>query len=116
MDLTLNCALDTGNTPRDAQILALLVMLFNHQGKGRLVQVATGEGKSTICAMLAVILALKGEFVDVVSSSPVLATRDANERRKFFEMFALTVDHNSNDRRVVDDNSGENCIIRFMKV
>ncbi|KAI1731243.1 secA DEAD-like domain-containing protein [Ditylenchus destructor] len=87
--------LATGNVPRAAQILTLLVLLNRQKGKGRLVQVSTGEGKSTICAMLAVILALKGETVDIISSSPLLASRDADERRDFFSMFVLTVSHNT---------------------
>lgn len=55
----------------------------------------TGEGKSTICAMLAVLLALRGEVVDIVTSSSLLAQRDAKERAPFYAMFGLSVAHNT---------------------
>ena len=44
--------------------------------KGRIGQIRTGEGKSTIVVMLAAYLALQGDFVDVITSSPYLALRD----------------------------------------
>jgi preprotein translocase subunit SecA len=48
--------------------------------KGIIAQIATGEGKSTIVAILAAIKALQGEKVDVITSSEVLASRDAEEK------------------------------------
>jgi preprotein translocase subunit SecA len=64
----------------DAQILSCLVALSASKDQGRLLQVATGEGKSTIVSVLAIIHALKGKKVDIVTSSPVLAERDAKEK------------------------------------
>uniref|UniRef100_A0A915EA58 Chloroplast protein-transporting ATPase n=1 Tax=Ditylenchus dipsaci TaxID=166011 RepID=A0A915EA58_9BILA len=74
-----------GHVPRATQIIALLALLNKQTNQGRLLQVATGEGKSTICAMLATILALKKESVDIITTSPILAERDATARIPFFK-------------------------------
>jgi len=49
-------------TVRDTQLLSLLMM---YQNKGRLAQVNTGEGKTDIVAMFAVLHALDGKKVDI---------------------------------------------------
>ena len=41
--------------------------------------------------MLSAILAIRGAHVDVISSSSMLARRDAEEWEPFFKMFHLTV-------------------------
>lgn len=61
-----------------------------------LLQVRTGEGKSCIVAMFAAYRALKGEKVDIISSSPVLAERDAEEWKSFYEALGLRVGCNTN--------------------
>ncbi|XP_030648978.1 uncharacterized protein LOC115828972 [Chanos chanos] len=58
--------------------------------KGCLLEIGTGEGKSCILAMFAVIHAIRGTKVDIVTSSPVLARRDEEEWRKLFDMFGVT--------------------------
>lgn len=85
--------LATEHRPRLTQLFSLLLLL-DAKGNGRLAQIATGEGKSTIVAMLAAIKALQGQTVDVVSSSPLLAFRDAEASRGFFELFGLSVASN----------------------
>ena len=61
--------------------------------------VGTSEGKSTIISVLAVIHALKRKKVDIITSSPVLAERDAKEKAKFYSMFELECSDN-NDKSI----------------
>jgi preprotein translocase subunit SecA len=93
-------------TPRDIQMLSVLLLLNNKQDHGRLAQIKTGEGKTTIVAMLAVIKALEGiedpnesrtriHQVDIITSSSELAKPQSEEQKKYFALFDLTVSHNS---------------------
>ncbi|CAF1276298.1 unnamed protein product, partial [Rotaria sordida] len=91
--------LDTDFHLNDAQILSCLIALNLNNNQGRLLQVATGEGKSTIISVLAIFYALTGKTVDIITSSPVLAERDAKEKAKFYNMFGLGCSHN-NDKLV----------------
>lgn len=78
--------------PHDTQLLAVLGILKNPGTlKGRIAQVKTGEGKSTIIALLAAFEALQGRFVDVISSNPYLAARDREKYQTFFESFDIAV-------------------------
>ena len=85
----------TGYELTDTQILCSLISLNSYSGSelcGRkLLQVATGEGKSTIVCILAILNALttKGGQVNVITSSSVLADRDAKDKAKLFKMFNL---------------------------
>ena len=81
----------------DAQLLTCLVLLNAENDKGRLLQVGTGEGKTTIISILAIFHALKGKKVDIITSSPVLAERDSKEKAKLYSMFDLQCSDN-NDR------------------
>ena len=58
--------------------------------KGRLAQMATGEGKSLVVCMLALANALQGLFVDVITSTQSLAKRDAEEFKEVFDFFGVT--------------------------
>ncbi|CAF1442881.1 unnamed protein product [Adineta steineri] len=91
--------LHTGFHLTDTQILSCLLALNPNTNQGRLLQVGTGEGKSTIISVLAVFYALYGQTVDIITSSPVLAERDAKEKAKFYNMFGLSCSHN-NDKAV----------------
>jgi hypothetical protein len=79
--------------PRDIQLLSVLMMLNTNGSVGRLAQVNTGEGKTTIVAMLAAMHGLSGEKVDVITSSPELARPQSEEKESFFDIFGLTVSH-----------------------
>ena len=54
--------------------------------KGVFCKINTGEGKSTIIQFLAAYKVLCGNKVDIVSSSPVLAERDAKDKKKNYFM------------------------------
>ena len=62
----------------DSQILSCFVALNANLTKGR------KWLKSTIVSVLAIIIALKGMKVDIITSSPVLAERDAKEKAKLY--------------------------------
>ncbi|CAK92772.1 unnamed protein product, partial (macronuclear) [Paramecium tetraurelia] len=81
--------------PRPVQLLSV-IELYNHDDKqGRLSEIYTGEGKTLIVAMLAILLCKKRKLnVDIVTSSPVLAIRDAKELASFYESFSISVAHN----------------------
>ncbi|KAG1928587.1 preprotein translocase subunit SecA [Pimephales promelas] len=81
-----------GYFPRCTQLASLLLLLLAQltEDKGCLLEIGTGEGKSCILAMFATMLAIRGTKVDIVTSSPVLARRDHEEWKKFFEMFGVT--------------------------
>lgn len=87
-----------GYSLRTAQILAVILMIFNHEDSsnghacnGNLYEIATGEGKSIIVAVLAGYLAkIKGGKVDVLTSSHELARREAEHMSKFFKHLELT--------------------------
>jgi hypothetical protein len=90
--------LDSQHKPRKTQLISVLLLLNSVKDKGRLLEVETGGGKSTIIAMLAVIKALQGNNVDIITSSPVLAARDTSEKSYFYSLFNLTVADNWDER------------------
>ncbi|CAD7945775.1 unnamed protein product, partial [Amoebophrya sp. A120] len=68
--------------------------------RGTLLQVATGEGKTEIVAGMAVLMSLVyGKKVDIMTSSPVLAVRDAEKNKNLFEAFALKISHNTHKKK-----------------
>ena len=89
--------LDSNFEPRPIQILAILILLDARDQGGRLLQILTGEGKSTVVSMLAVIKALQNQHVDIITSSITLAKRDALERKTFYDYFNLNVAHNNDE-------------------
>lgn len=55
----------------------------------------TGEGKTSIVAMLAILVRLfKAKSIDIITSSEVLAKRDAEELRPLYQFFGVTVSNN----------------------
>ncbi|MCX7116183.1 MAG: hypothetical protein NTW08_09815 [Gammaproteobacteria bacterium] len=80
--------------PYDTQLLSLLALLETPEKlKGRIAQIKTGEGKSTIIAMLAAFVAAQGHFVDVITSSGYLSIRDQEKYAPFFTALGLTSSH-----------------------
>ena len=74
---------------RNTQIIALILYILQ--------QISTGEGKSLIIVALAIIRYLAGQTVDVLTSSCVLAIRDAEEYRDVYQVFGATVAHNCSE-------------------
>ena len=58
--------------------------------KGRLGQILTGEGKSLIIAEIALISALMGEFVDIITSTAYLAKRDQIKFKELYKSFGVS--------------------------
>ena len=82
--------------PREIQIIAVLYFLFKDKNAGLIEEILTGEGKTIIISFLAVIKAFQGKKIDILTSSLVLAERDANEMRNFYNYFGLSVDYCKN--------------------
>jgi preprotein translocase subunit SecA/tetratricopeptide (TPR) repeat protein len=87
---------------RNTQILAALIFFHNQNNHGRLCQIQTGEGKTIIVALLAVIRALQGHKVDVITSNSLLAADGVKEMKKFYSVFGLTVSTNNVDEESND--------------
>ena len=78
-----------------------LLVARKEKNRGLLLEILTGEGKSCVIAMVAATYALLGRTVDIVTSSPVLSQRDAEEWREFYSLMKLEVGCN------VEDNTKE---------
>ena len=103
------CKNKFGYEPRDIQLIALLFFLFKKANKGLIEQINTGEGKTIIIAFLAIIKALEGKKIDILTSSCVLAERDAKEMKDFYNLFGLSVDYcKTNNEKELRENKLEN--------
>lgn len=60
-------------------------------GDGRLVEMATGEGKTLTIALAAAASAWQARPVHVITANDYLAQRDADSLRRFYELCGLTV-------------------------
>ena len=89
--------------PLNIQLVSYCLLIVQNK-KGRLLEILTGEGKSCVIAMVAATYALMGRTVDIVTSSPVLSQRDAEEWRKFYAKMNLAAACN-----VDAPNKGDNC-------
>lgn len=78
---------------RDTQKLAILSL---SEGS-TLAQVSTGEGKSLIVVALSVMKALCGQKVDIITSSSVLARRDAECNQDLYKIFSIHASHNCSE-------------------
>jgi preprotein translocase subunit SecA/ankyrin repeat protein len=84
-----------GKIPYMVQCLSVCALMFHFVRdrpnlKGRIAQVATGEGKSIIVATFALATALMGYFVDVITSTQYLARRDWKEFWPLFDSFGVS--------------------------
>ena len=73
--------------PLNTQLVSYCLLVTQRKNdNGRLLEILTGEGKSCVIAMVAATYALQGRTVDIVTSSPVLSQRDADEWREFYSL------------------------------
>jgi hypothetical protein len=85
-------------TPYIMQCLSVCAVLLHHVNgndkkglKGRVAQVATGEGKTIIVSMIALCAALMGQFVDVITSTHYyLANRDLKIVHSLYKAFGVS--------------------------
>ncbi|XP_038110503.1 uncharacterized protein LOC6051849 isoform X2 [Culex quinquefasciatus] len=80
---------------RNSQKLTVLTLLSNDTNT--LAQVSTGEGKSLIVVAVAIIKASQGQKVDIITSSSVLAKRDAEQSKSIYAKFGINVSHNCSE-------------------
>ncbi len=81
---------------RDTQKLAILCAVESDCHV--LQQVNTGEGKSFIITAIAIIQIKRGKrYVDIITSSPVLAQRDCEQMSIIYKELGVTVAHNCNE-------------------
>ena len=83
--------LNEGYELRDVQLIAIVLILLSPKNKGVFAQIKTGQGKSIIIAVLAVVKSLFVKYVDILTSSIELASRDSKELQPFYNIFNLTV-------------------------
>ncbi|CAO1318605.1 unnamed protein product [Diamesa serratosioi] len=62
-------------------------------------QISTGEGKTFIAVACAIVKVMYGEKIDIITSSPVLAKRDAlaEDNLTVFKTFNITAGHNCDE-------------------
>lgn len=94
--------------PYNTQIITILGLLsYGSSFKGRIAQVKTGEGKSTISTLLAFVEACQGKTVDIVSPSRYLAKRDAEKYASFFQDFNISTSHICLDDPTIENFKGQ---------
>lgn len=80
--------------PYNTQIFAVLGLILHKVNQsGRIAQVKTGEGKSTLVALLAAFYAMQDRKIDIISSSRPLASRDAKKYEEYFSFYGITSGH-----------------------
>ncbi len=87
----------TGFQFTHTQTQACLIALLKKKDRGRLLQVATGEGKTTIISTVAIILKLSGSddiLPDIITSSSVRAEEDTRKQASLYQFFKMTVADN----------------------
>lgn len=96
-----------GIFPYNTQIIVVLGLLrYPESLRGRIAQARTGEGKSTIVALLSFYHACQGLPVDVMSTSRYLARRDQEKYAGFFDLFAIATSHLCTDEPTEENFSG----------
>jgi hypothetical protein len=76
---------------RITQVFAIYCFLLGMRKDKTLLQILTGEGKSTTIACLAGILTMRGICVDIITTNEILAKRDVDEKKRFFRILGIDV-------------------------
>ncbi|HAU1788026.1 TPA: hypothetical protein JBJ44_03920 [Legionella pneumophila] len=83
-----------GIFPYDTQLISILALINSPEKlKGRIAQIKTGEGKSTIIAMLNAFMSSQNHFVDMVTPNSYLGIRDCKKYQPFYKALGLTASH-----------------------
>ncbi len=89
------CFLHFKYRPYAAQLISVIVLcLLSPDTKGRFVEIPTGEGKTTIIAMINVLYTLHGMSMDSITSSSDLALRDSDNLQEFYALFGINISCN----------------------
>ncbi|MBC7469833.1 MAG: hypothetical protein H7322_10950 [Ramlibacter sp.] len=97
-----------GFQPHRQQLLAARVLLDN-----RLVEMATGEGKTAAIALAAAVAALGRTPVHVITANDYLAQRDAEQLRPFFTLLGLRVDCVTQQLLAADRRHAYGCDVTY---
>ena len=82
---------------RDVQVFAALLACRDKKN-GKLLQINTGEGKTTITSIVAVLKSLQHDaFVDIMTSNDILAKEAVESREGFYALFGKSVSHNQDE-------------------
>lgn len=87
--------------PRATQLASVTALLLQEDGKGKLLQIATGEGKTLTTAMMAAGKVLMGHTVDVVTSSSVLCQQNVEDQKDFYSTLGISVAVCSNINKAI---------------
>ena len=84
--------------PRYTQLISFFFFISKKNNIGLIQEIKTGEGKSLIISFLAVYNRLiYNKKIDILTSSIVLAERDCNLYKKFYDIFDLKTDFCRNE-------------------
>ena len=83
-----------GYYPRYTQLISFYLFINKKEDIGLIQEIKTGEGKSLIISFLAVFNNLIfNKKVDILTSSIILAERDCNLYKKFYDIFDIKTDY-----------------------
>ncbi len=101
--------------PYPVQILATLKLIENvltpeNGVKGSVGNVKTGEGKSLVITLTAIILQSYGRGIDIVTSNMELVTRDWKESSQYYNLFGISngfLYDKDKDKEFIEDAEGK---------
>jgi hypothetical protein len=97
-------------SPYPVQCFGIIKLVYKIlTGRGALVEIKTGEGKSYIIAVIAIILVQFDRKIDIVTSNLHLAFRDEKEQSEYYKLFGI-------DSGVICKKNGDEEYIDIYKV